>query len=142
VKLTAQFHIVLRPRIRGALPPRRIILSVFVYQNRKILMFPVLVLTAANVVCDSMDAVAAATFIWRHVGFRDAFVFSAIESVVIRKHFQPLQSYDFVLLLLFEIQWVPGALFSRVKRPVLKADHSPTSSAKVKNSWRCSSTPK
>jgi hypothetical protein len=30
------------------------------------------------------------------------------------------------------IQWVPGALSLRVKRPGCEADHSPPSSAKVK----------
>jgi hypothetical protein len=33
------------------------------------------------------------------------------------------------------IQWLPGALTLRVKRPDHEADHSPPSSAKVKNSW-------
>jgi hypothetical protein len=39
------------------------------------------------------------------------------------------------------IQWVPGALSLGVKRPVREADHSPPSSAEVKNAWRYTSTP-
>jgi hypothetical protein len=46
------------------------------------------------------------------------------------------------------IQWVPGAVFLGVKRPDREADHSPPSSAEVKNggaippfpdisSWNC-----
>jgi hypothetical protein len=31
------------------------------------------------------------------------------------------------------IQWVPGALSPEVKRPALKADHSPQSSTEVKD---------
>jgi hypothetical protein len=31
------------------------------------------------------------------------------------------------------IQWVPGALSLGIKQPVREADHSPTSSAEVKN---------
>jgi len=33
------------------------------------------------------------------------------------------------------IQWVPGALSMGVKQPGHKADHSPLSSAEVKNVW-------
>jgi hypothetical protein len=33
------------------------------------------------------------------------------------------------------MQWVPGALFLEVKRPVRETDHSPPGSAKVKNAW-------
>jgi hypothetical protein len=33
------------------------------------------------------------------------------------------------------IQWVPGTLSLGVKRPRREADHSPPSSAKVKNAW-------
>jgi hypothetical protein len=33
------------------------------------------------------------------------------------------------------IQWVPGALSLGVKRPEREADHSPPSSAEVKNEW-------
>jgi hypothetical protein len=33
------------------------------------------------------------------------------------------------------IQWVPGALSLEVKRPGREADHSPPSSAEVKNAW-------
>jgi hypothetical protein len=33
------------------------------------------------------------------------------------------------------IQWVPGALSLEVKQPGREADHSPPSSAKVKNAW-------
>jgi hypothetical protein len=39
------------------------------------------------------------------------------------------------------IQWVPGALALGVKRPGNEADHSPPSSAEVKNEWSCTSTP-
>jgi hypothetical protein len=39
------------------------------------------------------------------------------------------------------IQWVPGALYPRVKWPWREADNSPPSSAKVKNAWICISTP-
>jgi hypothetical protein len=38
------------------------------------------------------------------------------------------------------IQWVPGALASRVKLPGREADRSPPSSAKVKNAWSYTST--
>jgi hypothetical protein len=40
------------------------------------------------------------------------------------------------------IQWVPGALSLGVKRPGREADHSPPSSAEVKNAWSYTSTPK
>jgi len=39
------------------------------------------------------------------------------------------------------IQWVRGALFLGVKRPGREADHSPPSSAEVKNAWSYTSTP-
>jgi len=39
------------------------------------------------------------------------------------------------------IQWVPGDLSPGVKLPGREADHSPPSSAGVKNSWRYTSTP-
>jgi hypothetical protein len=39
------------------------------------------------------------------------------------------------------IQWVPGALSLGVKRPRREADHSPPSSAEVKNAWSYTSTP-
>jgi hypothetical protein len=39
------------------------------------------------------------------------------------------------------IQWVPGALSLEVKEPGRKADHSPPSSARVKNAWSYTSTP-
>jgi hypothetical protein len=39
------------------------------------------------------------------------------------------------------IQWVSGALSLGVKRPVPEADHSPPSSAEVKNAWSYTSTP-
>jgi hypothetical protein len=39
------------------------------------------------------------------------------------------------------IQWVPGVLFPRVKRPGREADLSPPSGAEVKNSWSYTSTP-
>jgi hypothetical protein len=38
------------------------------------------------------------------------------------------------------IQWVPGALSLGVKRPGHEADHSPPSSAEVKDEWSCTST--
>jgi hypothetical protein len=39
------------------------------------------------------------------------------------------------------IQWVPGALSLGIKRPGREADHSPPSSAEVKNAWSYTSTP-
>jgi hypothetical protein len=39
------------------------------------------------------------------------------------------------------IQWIRGALSLGAKRPVCEADHSPPSSAKVKNVWSYTSTP-
>jgi hypothetical protein len=39
------------------------------------------------------------------------------------------------------IQWVPGALSLRVKRPGCEAEHSPPSSAEVKNAWSYTSIP-
>jgi hypothetical protein len=39
------------------------------------------------------------------------------------------------------IQWVPEALSLGVKRPGIEADHSPPSSAEVKNEWSYTSTP-
>jgi hypothetical protein len=39
------------------------------------------------------------------------------------------------------IQWVPGGLSLRVKRPGRETDHSPPSSAEVKNAWSYTSTP-
>jgi len=39
------------------------------------------------------------------------------------------------------IQWVTEALSLGVKRPGSEADHSPPSSAKVKNAWTYTSTP-
>jgi hypothetical protein len=39
------------------------------------------------------------------------------------------------------IQWEPGALFMAVKRPGREADHSPPSSAEVKNACSYISTP-
>jgi hypothetical protein len=38
------------------------------------------------------------------------------------------------------MQWVPGALSLGVKRPGREADHSPPSSAEVKNVWSYTST--
>jgi hypothetical protein len=37
-------------------------------------------------------------------------------------------------------QWVRGAVSLRIKRPWRNADHSPPSSAKVKNAWSYTST--
>jgi hypothetical protein len=39
------------------------------------------------------------------------------------------------------IQWVPGAVYLGVKRSGCEADHSPQSSAEVKNEWNYTSTP-
>jgi hypothetical protein len=39
------------------------------------------------------------------------------------------------------IRWVPGALYLGIKRPGREADHSPPSSAEVKNAWRYTCTP-
>jgi hypothetical protein len=39
------------------------------------------------------------------------------------------------------VQWVPGALSLGVKRPGREADHSPPSSAEVKNAWNYTATP-
>jgi hypothetical protein len=39
------------------------------------------------------------------------------------------------------IQWVPGALFLGIKRQGREADHSPPSSAEVKNPWSYASIP-
>jgi hypothetical protein len=39
------------------------------------------------------------------------------------------------------IQWVPEALSPQVKRPGREVDHSPPSSAEVKNAWGYTSTP-
>jgi hypothetical protein len=39
------------------------------------------------------------------------------------------------------MQWVPGALSLGVKRPGREADHSPPSSAEVKNAWNYTFTP-
>jgi hypothetical protein len=39
------------------------------------------------------------------------------------------------------IQWEPGALSLVAKRPERESDHSPPSSAEVKNAWSYTSTP-
>jgi hypothetical protein len=39
------------------------------------------------------------------------------------------------------IQWVPGAVSTRVKGPGCEADHSHTTSAEVKKMWIYTSTP-
>jgi hypothetical protein len=39
------------------------------------------------------------------------------------------------------IQWLSGVLSPKVKWPVCKADHSPLSSAEVKNAWSYISSP-
>jgi hypothetical protein len=39
------------------------------------------------------------------------------------------------------IQWISGALSLVIKRPGREADHSPPSSAEVKNAWGYTSTP-
>jgi hypothetical protein len=39
------------------------------------------------------------------------------------------------------IQWVPGAIFTGIKRPGREVDHSPPSSAEVKKMWIYTSTP-
>jgi len=38
------------------------------------------------------------------------------------------------------IQWVPGVLAAGVKRPGRESDHSPQSSAELKNAWSYTST--
>jgi hypothetical protein len=38
------------------------------------------------------------------------------------------------------IQWVPGTLSLEAKQPGREADHSPPSSAEVKNAWSYTST--
>jgi hypothetical protein len=38
------------------------------------------------------------------------------------------------------IQWLPGALSLGVKRPGRETDHSPPSSAEIKNAWSYTST--
>jgi hypothetical protein len=65
--------------------------------------------------------------------------------------FQSLQGVGiFLLTIMFRlalgptqppIQWVPGDLFLAVKWLGHEADHSPPSSAKVKNAWSYTSTP-
>jgi hypothetical protein len=39
------------------------------------------------------------------------------------------------------IQWVPGDFSPGLKLPGREADHSPTTSAQVKNTWMYTSTP-
>jgi len=39
------------------------------------------------------------------------------------------------------IQWLPAAAFPGLERPGCKADHSPPTSAEVKNEWRYTSAP-
>jgi hypothetical protein len=39
------------------------------------------------------------------------------------------------------IHWVTGELSTGIKRPGREADHSPPTSADVKNTWICTSTP-
>jgi len=39
------------------------------------------------------------------------------------------------------IQWVPGTVSPKVKRPVRKGDHSRPSSAQIKNAWSYNSSP-
>jgi hypothetical protein len=39
------------------------------------------------------------------------------------------------------VQWIPGAVSLGVKQPGRKADHSPPSSAEVKNAWNYAYTP-
>jgi hypothetical protein len=39
------------------------------------------------------------------------------------------------------IQWIPGAISLGIKLPGREADHSPPSSAEVKNAWSYISTP-
>jgi len=39
------------------------------------------------------------------------------------------------------IQWIPRALFLWFTKPWRKADHSPSSSVEIKNTWSYSSTP-
>jgi hypothetical protein len=39
------------------------------------------------------------------------------------------------------VQWIPGTLSLRVKRPGRETDHTPPFSAEVKNAWSYTSTP-
>jgi hypothetical protein len=57
----------------------------FLYQNKEKLMFPALVLTATNVVCDLIDGVVLTTLIAKLVGFQEALMFSAFASFIISK---------------------------------------------------------
>jgi len=41
----------------------------------------------------------------------------------------------------FPMEWVPGAISLRVKRPGRETDHSPPSSAEVNTAWNYTSTP-
>jgi hypothetical protein len=40
----------------------------------------------------------------------------------------------------YPIQWAPETSVEGIKRPVREADHSPPSSAEVKNAWNYTST--
>jgi hypothetical protein len=62
---------------------------------------------------------------WRGLGI---FLFTAVSSMALGPTQPP-------------IQWVPGVLPLAVKRPGREADHPPTSSAEVKNTWSYTSTP-
>jgi hypothetical protein len=39
------------------------------------------------------------------------------------------------------VQWVPGAVYARIKRQWHEANRSPPTSAEVKNEWNYTSTP-
>jgi hypothetical protein len=52
-----------------------------------------------------------------------------------------LEAANFMTTSQSPIQWVSAALSLWVKRPGREADHSPPSSAEVKNEWSYASTP-
>jgi hypothetical protein len=75
-----------------------------------------------------------------------------LQKPIFRTHFSLLSLLDFISTITIVVrtalgptqppnQWVPGALSLGVKRPRREADHSPPSSAEVKNAWSYISTP-
>jgi hypothetical protein len=58
-----------------------------------------------------------------------------------RRHLFPTRSRPVLGPTQSPIQWVPGSIYQGVKRPGHEADHTPPSSAKVKNVWSYTSTP-
>jgi hypothetical protein len=61
--------------------------------------------------------------------------------MTVSKKIPDLWSFIIIHAISRRIQWVPGALSLGLKRPGREADHSPPSSAEVKNAWSCISTP-